>query len=83
MQMTPEEMEKSSLKNLPDFDPMYNALITTVVDEVSVEIDRTSWISQNNQPLRYRLDASLIPQSVPGFFKFFFILANFANLDEN
>ncbi|KAK7467859.1 hypothetical protein BaRGS_00036896 [Batillaria attramentaria] len=66
VQMTPEELEEANLPPLPEFEPMYNALVTTVVDDNNVEIDRTSWISQNNQPLRYKLDASCVPQNPLG-----------------
>lgn len=65
-QLTPEELEGANLPPLPPFHPMYNALLTTLVNDVNIEVDRTSWITQNNGPLRYKLDTSGVPQNPIG-----------------
>ncbi|XP_046572246.1 transient receptor potential cation channel subfamily M member-like 2, partial [Haliotis rubra] len=62
--MSPEEVEK--LPPLPDFSPMWNTVFIEKVGSVSVDVDRTSWITFDNQPLRYKLDTTDLPQNPLG-----------------
>ncbi|XP_048243432.1 transient receptor potential cation channel subfamily M member-like 2 [Haliotis rufescens] len=62
--MSPEEVEK--LSPLPEFTPMWNTVFIEKVDDVSVDLDRTSWITFDNQPLRYKLDTTDLPQNPLG-----------------
>ena len=54
-----EELEE--LPPLPEFQPLYNAVMSTTIDNIHVELNRTSWISVDSQPLRYKLDTMSIP----------------------
>lgn len=54
--------EQNNLIPLPTFEPLYNSVTTTILDNINVEIDRTSWITVDSQPLRYKLDSTDVPQ---------------------
>ena len=57
--LSAEELEE--LPPLPEFTPMYNMVMSNIIDGIHVELDRTSWISVDSQPLRYKLDTLGIP----------------------
>ncbi|XP_041360001.1 transient receptor potential cation channel subfamily M member-like 2 isoform X2 [Gigantopelta aegis] len=56
--------ELEDLPPLPVFEPMWNSVFSSYIKDtdVQIEVDRTSWITFDNQPLRYRLDKSGLPQ---------------------
>ncbi|KAL8598697.1 hypothetical protein ACOMHN_033261 [Nucella lapillus] len=57
--LSPQELEE--LPALPEFKPLYNTVHCSIINGVNVEIDRTSWITLENQPLRYKLDSTNLP----------------------
>ena len=57
--LSAEELDE--LPPLPEFKPMYNAVMSTIIDGVQVELNRASWISVDDQPLRYKLDTMSLP----------------------
>lgn len=58
--------EAELLPSLPEFHPLHNALTSTVINDINIEVDRTSWIAVDNHPLRYKLDATDLPQNPLG-----------------
>ena len=57
-----EEEAIRRLPSIPEFNPKWNAVVTYREMGERKEIDRRSWITTENQPLRYTLDALNIPQ---------------------
>ncbi|OWF47104.1 Transient receptor potential cation channel trpm [Mizuhopecten yessoensis] len=55
------EEEKESLPPLAKFSPKWNSVVTYRQESHTRAIDRRSWISFNNQPLRYSLDPMETP----------------------
>ncbi|KAH3836170.1 hypothetical protein DPMN_109540 [Dreissena polymorpha] len=47
-----------------DFGPKWNTVVTYMEKGQRREIDRRSWITMDNQPLRYVLDSLSLPQYV-------------------
>ncbi|XP_052825070.1 transient receptor potential cation channel subfamily M member 2 [Octopus bimaculoides] len=61
----PEE-ERVEQPALPNFRPMWNAVVTYRQGNATREVDRRSWITIDSQPVRYKLDPSGVPQNPMG-----------------
>ncbi|XP_064608406.1 transient receptor potential cation channel subfamily M member 8-like [Liolophura sinensis] len=57
---TPDDQE------VVNFRARWNAVCTAHVDNVMIEVDRTSWITENGRTCRYRLDKTNLPQNPKG-----------------
>ncbi|KAJ8317915.1 hypothetical protein KUTeg_003006 [Tegillarca granosa] len=63
----PEEDEgQEDLPPLPNFSPVWNSVVTYKVDNITREVDRRSWMSHEDQPLRYRIDPIGLPLNPKG-----------------
>ncbi|XP_076468214.1 transient receptor potential cation channel subfamily M member-like 2 [Babylonia areolata] len=62
--LSPEELEQ--LPPLPEFKPLYNTVHCCIINDVNVETDRTSWMTVENQPMRYKLDSMNLPLNPMG-----------------
>ncbi|KAL3880135.1 hypothetical protein ACJMK2_032401 [Sinanodonta woodiana] len=60
------EAELEALPPIPQFNPVWNAVVIMKKDGKKREIDRRSWITDEGQPLRYALDPTGLPQNPMG-----------------
>ncbi|ESO90590.1 hypothetical protein LOTGIDRAFT_175816, partial [Lottia gigantea] len=59
--LKPDELEE--IEETPEFNPWWNSHCSVDVNGEHIEIDRCSYIHENDQPYRYKIDKSGLPKN--------------------